>query len=148
VSLCRTMRFAGAKRHPNDFALWKRSKPGAKTCWDVCVVWRTRARTSPTRVRAGEPHWSSPWGEGRPGWHIECSAMAGDVIGPSMDLHRCVNPMCAQSAHTTRARSGGVDLKFPHHDNELAQAEAFFPCSQVWCVLRSSLCWCFCVSCR
>jgi cysteinyl-tRNA synthetase len=79
---------AGGKRHPNDFALWKKSKPG-------------------------EPKWPSPWGDGRPGWHIECSAMAASVIDGPMDLH-----------------SGGMDLKFPHHDNELAQAEAYYPCQQ------------------
>ncbi|XP_026763086.2 cysteine--tRNA ligase, cytoplasmic isoform X2 [Galleria mellonella] len=72
------------KRSPNDFALWKRSK-------------------------AGEPSWPSPWGSGRPGWHIECSAMASDVCGAQLDIH-----------------TGGVDLKFPHHDNELAQSEAHF----------------------
>ncbi|CAH2268188.1 jg8194 [Pararge aegeria aegeria] len=72
------------KRSPNDFALWKRSK-------------------------AGEPSWESPWGAGRPGWHIECSAMASDVCGSNLDIH-----------------TGGVDLKFPHHDNELAQSEAHF----------------------
>ena len=69
------------KRSPNDFALWKNSKPG-------------------------EPSWDSPWGKGRPGWHIECSVMASAILGESIDIH-----------------SGGVDLKFPHHDNELAQAE-------------------------
>uniref|UniRef100_A0A1I8PRH7 Cysteine--tRNA ligase, cytoplasmic n=1 Tax=Stomoxys calcitrans TaxID=35570 RepID=A0A1I8PRH7_STOCA len=72
------------KRSPNDFALWKASK-------------------------AGEPWWDSPWGKGRPGWHIECSAMASDIFGPVFDIH-----------------TGGVDLKFPHHDNELAQSEAAF----------------------
>ncbi|XP_045533882.1 cysteine--tRNA ligase, cytoplasmic [Papilio machaon] len=72
------------KRSANDFALWKRSK-------------------------AGEPSWESPWGAGRPGWHIECSAMAADVCGDKLDIH-----------------TGGVDLKFPHHDNELAQSEAHF----------------------
>ncbi|KPI83349.1 putative Cysteinyl-tRNA synthetase [Leptomonas seymouri] len=72
----------GEKRSPNDFALWKFSKPG-------------------------EPRWPSPWGEGRPGWHIECSVMASDVLGDNMDIH-----------------SGGWDLKFPHHDNECAQSEA------------------------
>ncbi|XP_045492463.1 cysteine--tRNA ligase, cytoplasmic [Colias croceus] len=72
------------KKSPNDFALWKKSK-------------------------AGEPSWDSPWGAGRPGWHIECSAMAGDVCGSNLDIH-----------------TGGVDLKFPHHDNELAQSEAYF----------------------
>ncbi|KAK8229355.1 cysteinyl-tRNA synthetase [Phyllosticta capitalensis] len=72
------------KRSDADFALWKSSKPG-------------------------EPAWPSPWGPGRPGWHIECSAMASDVLGQKMDIH-----------------SGGVDLAFPHHDNELAQSEAFW----------------------
>jgi len=80
---------AGEKRSPNDFALWKNSKPG-------------------------EPSWDSPWGKGRPGWHIECSAMAGEVLGDGMDIH-----------------SGGVDLKFPHHDNELAQSEAHYGC-EAW----------------
>ncbi|XP_055904934.1 cysteine--tRNA ligase, cytoplasmic [Eupeodes corollae] len=72
------------KRSPNDFALWKASK-------------------------GGEPFWDSPWGRGRPGWHIECSAMASDIFGQTMDIH-----------------TGGVDLKFPHHDNELAQSEAAY----------------------
>lgn len=75
---------SGGKRGAGDFALWKKSK-------------------------AGEPSWPSPWGEGRPGWHIECSVMASDVLGSKMDLH-----------------SGGIDLAFPHHDNELAQSEAYF----------------------
>ncbi|QUC22488.1 uncharacterized protein UV8b_06729 [Ustilaginoidea virens] len=74
----------GGKRGPGDFALWKRSK-------------------------AGEPSWPSKWGEGRPGWHIECSVMASDILGSRMDVH-----------------SGGIDLAFPHHDNELAQSEAYF----------------------
>ncbi|KAI4122565.1 MAG: hypothetical protein LQ338_005741 [Usnochroma carphineum] len=73
------------KRSDADFALWKSSKPG-------------------------EPSWPSPWGEGRPGWHIECSAMASDKLGSQIDIH-----------------SGGIDLAFPHHDNELAQSEAY------WC---------------
>ena len=73
------------KRSDADFALWKASKEG-------------------------EPSWESPWGEGRPGWHIECSAMASDVLGEQFDIH-----------------SGGIDLAFPHHDNELAQSEAY------WC---------------
>lgn len=73
------------KRSEADFALWKSSK-------------------------LGEPSWSSPWGEGRPGWHIECSAMASDKLGSQIDIH-----------------SGGIDLAFPHHDNELAQSEAY------WC---------------
>ncbi|CAH1114227.1 unnamed protein product [Psylliodes chrysocephalus] len=72
------------KRSPNDFALWKKSKPG-------------------------EPFWESDWGFGRPGWHIECSAMASDIFGETLDIH-----------------TGGVDLKFPHHDNEIAQSEAYF----------------------
>ncbi|KAI1390893.1 tRNA synthetases class I (C) catalytic domain-containing protein [Hypoxylon trugodes] len=74
----------GGKRGAGDFALWKKSKPG-------------------------EPYWPSKWGNGRPGWHIECSVMASDVLGSQMDIH-----------------SGGVDLAFPHHDNELAQSEAYF----------------------
>ncbi|KAH8918331.1 cysteinyl-tRNA synthetase [Atractiella rhizophila] len=78
----------GGKRSPSDFALWKSSKPG-------------------------EPSWKSPWGEGRPGWHIECSAMGSHVFGSGMDFH-----------------SGGIDLTFPHHDNELAQAEAYHGCKQ------------------
>lgn len=72
------------KRSKADFALWKSSKPG-------------------------EPSWPSPWGEGRPGWHIECSAMASDKLGSQIDIH-----------------SGGIDLAFPHHDNELAQSEAYW----------------------
>ena len=75
------------KRGAGDFALWKKSKPG-------------------------EPFWPSKWGDGRPGWHIECSVMASDVLGPKLDIH-----------------SGGIDLAFPHHDNELAQSEAYF-CEQ------------------
>lgn len=75
---------AAEKKNPNDFALWKSSKPG-------------------------EPAWPSPWGTGRPGWHIECSVVAGDILGANMDIH-----------------AGGSDLKFPHHDNELAQSEAYY----------------------
>jgi cysteinyl-tRNA synthetase len=71
------------KRNPADFALWKRAKPN-------------------------EPSWPSPWGPGRPGWHIECSAMALRYLGPGFDLH-----------------GGGSDLIFPHHENEIAQSEAF-----------------------
>lgn len=74
----------GGKKAACDFALWKNSKPG-------------------------EPAWDSPWGTGRPGWHIECSAMASDVLGETLDIH-----------------SGGIDLAFPHHDNEIAQSEAAF----------------------
>lgn len=76
------------KKNAADFALWKASKPG-------------------------EPAWDSPWGPGRPGWHIECSVMASDVLGPQIDIHL-----------------GGVDLCFPHHDNELAQSEAYFDSRQ------------------
>ncbi|OAT85301.1 cysteine--tRNA ligase [Desulfotomaculum copahuensis] len=70
------------KKHPMDFALWKAAKPG-------------------------EPAWDSPWGKGRPGWHIECSAMAVKYLGHNFDIH-----------------GGGFDLIFPHHENEIAQAEA------------------------
>jgi cysteinyl-tRNA synthetase len=69
------------KRHPADFALWKASKPA-------------------------EPAWESPWGPGRPGWHIECSAMAHALLGETFDIH-----------------AGGLDLIFPHHENEIAQSE-------------------------
>lgn len=79
-----------AKRNDADFALWKASK-------------------------AGEPSWPSPWGEGRPGWHIECSVMASEVLGEKLDIH-----------------SGGVDLRFPHHDNELAQSEAYWGSKDQW----------------
>ncbi|XP_015118826.1 cysteine--tRNA ligase, cytoplasmic [Diachasma alloeum] len=82
--LCISDERLSEKRSPTDFALWKCSK-------------------------AGEPWWESPWGKGRPGWHIECSVMASVICGESLDMH-----------------TGGVDLKFPHHDNELAQAEAYF----------------------
>jgi cysteinyl-tRNA synthetase len=78
------------KRNPRDFALWKRSKDN-------------------------EPTWESPWGLGRPGWHIECSVMASDV------LHKFVH------SHSMDIHSGGIDLKFPHHDNEMAQSEAACP---------------------
>lgn len=80
--------FTDAKRHRNDFALWKKSK-------------------------AGEPRWDSPWGHGRPGWHIECSVMATAIHGSNLDIH-----------------GGGVDLKFPHHDNEIAQTEAHYDIGQ------------------
>jgi cysteinyl-tRNA synthetase len=73
---------AGNKKNPADFALWKFSKPG-------------------------EPAWSSPWGDGRPGWHSECVVMSLDILGEGFDLH-----------------CGGMDLKFPHHENERAQAIA------------------------
>lgn len=70
------------KRHPMDFVLWKSKKEG-------------------------EPGWNSPWGEGRPGWHIECSVMSNRYLGETIDIH-----------------AGGQDLKFPHHENEIAQSEA------------------------
>ena len=72
---------ASRKRSPGDFALWKSAKPG-------------------------EPAWDSPWGKGRPGWHIECSAMSKALLGETFDIH-----------------GGGLDLVFPHHENELAQSE-------------------------
>jgi cysteinyl-tRNA synthetase len=71
------------KRNPGDFALWKGAKPG-------------------------EPSWESPWGPGRPGWHIECSAMSMGLLGKTLDIH-----------------GGGLDLQFPHHENELAQSESY-----------------------
>ena len=73
---------AGEKKNKGDFALWKTSKKD-------------------------EPFWDSPWGKGRPGWHIECSVMSSSIFGNKLDIH-----------------SGGCDLKFPHHDNEIAQTEA------------------------
>jgi len=81
-----------SKLDPLDFVLWNRAKPG-------------------------EPHWPSPWGEGRPGWHIECSAMSTSLLGPYFDLH-----------------GGGMDLKFPHHENEIAQscAACGAPFVHVW----------------
>ena len=82
-----------AKRDPLDFALWKGSKPG-------------------------EPSWPSPWGPGRPGWHIECSAMAMKYLGETFDIH-----------------GGGQDLIFPHHENEIAQSESATgkPLANFWC---------------
>ncbi|MDO8687660.1 MAG: cysteine--tRNA ligase, partial [Dehalococcoidales bacterium] len=71
------------KEHPMDFVLWKAAKPG-------------------------EPSWQSPWGQGRPGWHIECSAMSLKYLGETFDIH-----------------GGGQDLVFPHHENEIAQSESF-----------------------
>jgi len=71
------------KEAPPDFALWKASRPG-------------------------EPAWDSPWGQGRPGWHIECSAMALEYLGETIDIH-----------------GGGLDLVFPHHENELTQSESY-----------------------
>lgn len=80
------------KKNPFDFALWKKAKEG-------------------------EPSWDSPWGKGRPGWHIECSAMSSKYLGESFDIH-----------------GGGRDLIFPHHENEIAQSEAFSgkPFAKYW----------------
>ncbi len=70
------------KKNPLDFSLWKKAKPD-------------------------EPYWDSPWGKGRPGWHVECSAMSMKHLGKTIDIH-----------------AGGTDLVFPHHENEIAQSEA------------------------
>ncbi|MBA7473634.1 Cysteine--tRNA ligase [subsurface metagenome] len=80
---CRVDKGGNEKEHAMDFALWKAAKPG-------------------------EPQWESPWGPGRPGWHIECSAMSLKYLGETVDIH-----------------GGGQDLIFPHHENEIAQSEAF-----------------------
>jgi cysteinyl-tRNA synthetase len=80
------------KEDPRDFALWKANKEGEDTAWD------------------------SPWGRGRPGWHIECSALAEELLGPSFEIH-----------------GGGLDLVFPHHENELAQSRSLgHPFAQIW----------------
>jgi cysteinyl-tRNA synthetase len=80
------------KEAPQDFALWKATKPGEDTSWD------------------------SPWGRGRPGWHIECSAMARDAYGPVFEIH-----------------GGGLDLVFPHHENEIAQSRALgYEFARLW----------------
>ncbi|HEX6662733.1 MAG TPA: cysteine--tRNA ligase, partial [Gaiellaceae bacterium] len=80
------------KEDPRDFALWKANKPGEDTSWE------------------------SPWGRGRPGWHIECSVMAEELLGPSFEIH-----------------GGGLDLVFPHHENELAQSRALgHDFAQIW----------------
>jgi len=84
---------AACKKDPTDFALWKSAKPE-------------------------EPQWESPWGPGRPGWHIECSAMSLKYLGDTLDIH-----------------GGGQDLIFPHHENEIAQSEAFtgvVPFARYW----------------
>ena len=83
---------ASKKRSAADFALWKSAKPG-------------------------EPSWDSPWGQGRPGWHIECSAMSKEILGETFDIH-----------------GGGLDLKFPHHENEIAQSECCHdkPMAKYW----------------
>ena len=83
---------AERKRVGADFALWKSAKPG-------------------------EPSWDSPWGPGRPGWHIECSAMSRSLLGETFDIH-----------------GGGLDLMFPHHENEIAQSECCHgkPMAKYW----------------
>jgi cysteinyl-tRNA synthetase len=81
------------KEDPRDFALWKANKPETEDTW-----------------------WDSPWGRGRPGWHIECSAMAEDIYGPAFEIH-----------------GGGLDLVFPHHENEVAQSRALgHPFAHLW----------------
>ena len=81
------------KEDPRDFALWKANKPATEDTW-----------------------WDSPWGRGRPGWHIECSAMAEEIFGPAFEIH-----------------GGGLDLVFPHHENEVAQSRALgHPFAQIW----------------
>jgi len=81
------------KRDPRDFALWKANKPATEDTW-----------------------WDSPWGRGRPGWHIECSVMAEEIFGPAFEIH-----------------GGGLDLVFPHHENEVAQSRALgHPFAQIW----------------
>jgi cysteinyl-tRNA synthetase len=81
------------KEDPRDFALWKANKPETEDTW-----------------------WDSPWGRGRPGWHIECSAMAEEIYGPAFEIH-----------------GGGLDLVFPHHENEVAQSRALgHPFAQIW----------------
>jgi len=81
------------KEDPRDFALWKANKPETEDTW-----------------------WDSPWGRGRPGWHIECSAMAEEIFGPVFEIH-----------------GGGLDLVFPHHENEVAQSQALgHPFAQIW----------------
>lgn len=86
-----------AKRDPLDFVLWKIAKPH-------------------------EPSWDSPWGKGRPGWHIECSAMSTTLLGDNFDIH-----------------AGGLDLKFPHHENEIAQSEAATGCTFANCWMHAGL---------
>jgi cysteinyl-tRNA synthetase len=81
------------KEDPRDFALWKANKPATEDTW-----------------------WESPWGRGRPGWHIECSAMAEEIFGPAFEIH-----------------GGGLDLVFPHHENEIAQSRALgHPFAEIW----------------
>jgi cysteinyl-tRNA synthetase len=81
------------KQDQRDFALWKANKPATEDTW-----------------------WDSPWGRGRPGWHIECSVMAEEIFGPAFEIH-----------------GGGLDLVFPHHENEVAQSQALgHPFAQIW----------------
>src|SRR5207245_3021014 len=81
------------KEDTRDFALWKANKPATEDTW-----------------------WDSPWGRGRPGWHIECSAMAEEIFGPAFEIH-----------------GGGLDLVFPHHENEVAQSQALgHPFAAIW----------------
>jgi cysteinyl-tRNA synthetase len=81
------------KEDPRDFALWKANKPATEDTW-----------------------WDSPWGHGRPGWHIECSAMAEEIYGPAFEIH-----------------GGGLDLVFPHHENEVAQSRSLgHPFAAIW----------------
>ena len=81
------------KEDPRDFALWKTNKPATEDTW-----------------------WESPWGRGRPGWHIECSAMAEEIYGPAFEIH-----------------GGGLDIVFPHHENEIAQSRSLgHPFAQIW----------------
>src|SRR6202043_2883880 len=84
------------KRDPGDFVVWKPSPAG-----------------SPGQALPDLPGWASPWGRGRPGWHIECSAMSWRYLGENFDIH-----------------GGGTDLIFPHHENELAQSVCAFPASR------------------
>src|SRR5690242_9472429 len=90
------------KEDPRDFALWKANKPATEDTW-----------------------WDSPWGRGRPGWHIECSAMVEELYGPAFEIH-----------------GGGLDLVFPHHENEVAQSQALgHPFAAIWAhngILRST----------
>ena len=88
---------AGQKHSPYDFALWKTAK-------------------------MGEPSWDSPWGQGRPGWHIECSVMSGELLGKTFDIH-----------------GGGLDLVFPHHENEIAQSESRNGCTMAKYWLHNGL---------
>ena len=123
-----------AKQDPLDFALWKRAKPGepewdskwgkGRPGWHIecsamsCDLLGERVKVEEAkqdpldfalwkRAKPGEPEWDSKWGKGRPGWHIECSAMSCDLLGETFDIH-----------------GGGPDLMFPHHENEIAQSEA------------------------